>query len=90
MEIGDYNNNSETSALALVLRLVHSHWSRNVEARLSLVERIIVMLRQLSYAIKNHRGASKIPLVGGILCSKAPSRGLWMPELVLYGIRELA
>ena len=28
-------------------------------------------------AIKNQRGASK-----------APSRGLWMPELILYGIRE--
>ena len=26
----------------------------------------------------------------GSLRSKAPSRGLWMPELVLYGIRELA
>ena len=65
-----------------------------------------MMLRQLSYAIKNQlflcmeatypyaiknqRGASKIPLNGGILRSKAPSRGLWMPELVLYGIRELA
>ena len=24
------------------------------------------------------------------LRSKAPSRGLWMPELVLYGIRLLA
>ena len=44
--------------------LVPSHWSRNVEARLSLVERFIVMLRQLSYAIKNQR-------------SKAPSR--WLP-----------
>ena len=42
------------------------------------------------YAIKNQRGASKIPPNGGILRSKAPSRGLWMPELVLYGIRELA
>ena len=42
------------------------------------------------YDIKNQRGASKIPLVGGILRSKAPSRGLWMPELVLYGIRLLA
>ena len=42
------------------------------------------------YAIKNQRGASKIPLVGGILRTKAPSRGLWMPELVLYGIRLLA
>ena len=31
------------------------------------------------YAIKNQRRASK-----------DPSRGLWMPELVLYGIRELA
>ena len=26
----------------------------------------------------------------GSLRSKVPSRGLWMPELVLYGIRELA
>ena len=32
------------------------------------------------YAIKNQRGASKIPLVGGILCSEAPNRGLWMPQ----------
>ena len=31
------------------------------------------------YAIKNQRGASK-----------APSSGLWMPELVLYCIRLLA
>ena len=30
------------------------------------------------YAIKNQRGASKKPLVGGFLRSKAPSRGLWM------------
>ena len=42
------------------------------------------------YVIKNQRGASKIPPNGGILRSKAPSRGLWMPELVLYGIRLLA
>ena len=42
------------------------------------------------YAIKNQRGASKIPLVGGILRSKAPIRGLWMPELVLYDIRLLS
>ena len=27
---------------------------------------------------------------GGILRSKVPSRGLWMPELVLYSIRLLA
>ena len=39
------------------------------------------------YAIKNQRGAS---LVGGILCSKAPSRELCMADLVLYGIRLLA
>ena len=30
------------------------------------------------YTIKNQRGASKKPLVGGFLRSKAPSRGLWM------------
>ena len=37
----------------LLPSVVHSHWSRNVEARLSLVERIIVLVRQLSYAIKD-------------------------------------
>ena len=34
------------------------------------------------YAIKNQRGATKIPPMG--------TRGLWMPELVLSGIRRLA
>ena len=42
------------------------------------------------YAIKNQRGASKIPPNMGILRSQEPSRGLWMPELVLYCIRLLA
>ena len=41
------------------------------------------------YDIKNQQGSSKIPLVGGILRSKAPSRELWMPELVLYVILRL-
>ena len=41
----------------------------------SLVERFIVLLRQLSYAIKNQRKARNTPQ-----CL----------ELVLYGIRELA
>ena len=41
--------------------LVHSHWSRNVEACLSLVESFIVLLRQLSYTIKNQLVASKAP-----------------------------
>ena len=36
--------------------------------------------------IKNQRGVSKIPLVGGTLRYKAPSRGLWMPVLLLYAI----
>ena len=107
--------------------LVHSHWSRNDEARLSLVERFIVLLWQLSYAIKNQLGHPKPPTRGfgtqntlwhkdrWLPCtersyyrrpyaiknqrgaSKDPlglcvpnNRGLWMPELVLYGIRELA
>ena len=59
--------------------MVHSHWSRSNEARLSLVESFIVLLRQHSYAIKNQQGASKKPLVGGFGCD----------ELVLYGIRVL-
>ena len=44
--------------------VVHSHWSRNVEARLSLVETFIVLLRQLSYAIKNQLGHPKPPTRG--------------------------
>ena len=38
------------------------------------------------YAIKNQQGVSN----GGILRSKALSRGLWMPERVLYGISHIA
>ena len=38
------------------------------------------MEANFTYAIKNQRGASKIPLVGGFGCD----------ELVLYGIRLLA
>ena len=34
----------------------NSHWWRNVEAWLSLVESFIVLLRQLSYAIKSQLG----------------------------------
>ena len=37
------------------------------------------------YAIKNQRGASKKPLVGGFLRSKG---GFGCEELVLYGQRE--
>ena len=44
--------------------VVHSHWSRNDEARLSLVESFIVLLRQLSYAIKNQLGHPKPPTRG--------------------------
>ena len=32
--------------------VLHSHLSRNIEAWLSLAERFIVLLRQLSYAIR--------------------------------------
>ena len=39
-----------------------------------------------TYGIKNQRRARNSPQFP----SKGPSRGLWMPELVLYGIRELA
>ena len=46
------------------LSVLHSHWSRNVEARLSLVESFIVLLRQLSYAIKNQLGHPKPPTRG--------------------------
>ena len=52
--------------------ILHSHWSRNVEAWLSLVESFIVLLRQLSYAIKKQLG-------------QRPNRSC--SSLVLYGIR---
>ena len=54
-------DNSSQQVTSLLTSVLHSHWLRNVEARLSLVERIIVMLRQLSYAIKNQLVASKAP-----------------------------
>ena len=44
------------------------------------------LLRQQSYAKKNQLGLT----LGGILRSKATRRGLWMPELVLYGTKLLA
>ena len=56
----DTEEKKELNAGLLVSSLVHSHWSRNVEARLSLVERCW-LLRQLSYAIKNQLVASKAP-----------------------------
>ena len=49
------------SSPRLRFSVVHSHWSRNVEALLSLVERFIVLLRQLYYTIKNQLVASKAP-----------------------------
>ena len=52
-----------------------------------MVESFIVILRQLSYAIKNQLVASKALL--GALEGKITHRWLWMAELVLYGIREL-
>ena len=55
--------------------VLHSHWSRNVEAWLSLVERIIVLLRQLSYAIKNQ-----------LVASKAPYYGLWNAKYPHWGV----
>ena len=38
---------------------LHSHWSRNVEAWLSMVESFSVLLRQQSYAIKHQLGHPK-------------------------------
>ena len=47
------------------------------------------VLLQVSLCNKETAQGKKYPLME-VFCSKAPSRGLWMPELVLYGIRELA
>ena len=55
--------------------VLNSHWSRNVEARLSLAERIIVLLRQLFYAIK----------IGGFHARKGLIIGALMPLGTLVG-----
>ena len=47
--------------MCIFIRVEPSHWSRLFEIVLSLVERFIVLLRQLSYAIKNQLVASKAP-----------------------------
>ena len=49
----------------LFTSLVHSHWSRNVEARLSLVESFIVMLRQLIGIGGFH--VRKGPIIGALI-----------------------
>ena len=48
----------------LDIRLVHSHWSRNVEARLSLVESFKVLLALAVLCHKEPARASKSPLTG--------------------------
>ena len=61
--------------------VLHSHWSRNVEAWLSLVERIIVLLRQDSLWHKR-AGASN--------SSEVPSTSRWttlLPSQRLYKVR---
>ena len=51
----------------VVFSLLHSDWSRNVEDGFSLVERFIVLLRQLSYAIKNQlRHPNFLPYAGSL------------------------
>ena len=79
--------------------LVHSHWSRNVEAWLSLVESFIVLLRQLYYAIKNlygirdrwlpctERSYYRRPyaIKNQRRASKDPSRGLCVPKPLVGG-----
>ena len=50
--IGLYRSSYTAQDGQLRYSLVHSHWSRNVEAWLSLVERFMVLLHQLSYVIK--------------------------------------
>ena len=47
--------------MCIFIRVEPYYWSRLVEIVLSLVERFIVLLRQLSYAIKNQLVASKAP-----------------------------
>ena len=54
------------------ISVLHSHWSRNVEACLSLVESFMMLLRQLSYALCS---GIQSPLLGGLCLLLAGS--LW-------------
>ena len=61
--------------------VVHSHWSRVIEALLLLVD-IIVLLRQLSYAIKTQLKAPKAPLYG--IRELEPILGLQWTSLLVF------
>ena len=76
-----------------------SHWSSSYITALSLVEsfredRWLPCTERIyyrcTYAIKNQRGASKIPPLGVFCVPKPLVGGFGCDELVLYGIRELA
>ena len=64
-----------TVAVEVNTSVVHHHWSRLNDTCLTCTKRSYY---RRPYAIKNQRGASKKPLVGGFGCNK----------LVLYGIRD--
>ena len=68
----------------ILASVVHSHWSRFNEARLSLVENFIVSLRQYLFCHKEPARRIQSPLLGALECT-----GLFAcSSLVLYGIRE--
>ena len=60
------------------ISVVHSHWSRSNEARLSLVKSFIVLLRQCLLCHKEPACYIQSPLLGAFACSL----------LVLYGTRD--
>ena len=79
----DHYWDKEPRSPPLETSLVHSHWSRNVETRLSLVESFIVLLCQLSYAIKNQLGHPKPPTRG--FGTQRPNWSLLAPRWLFMG-----
>ena len=55
--------------------VVHSHWSRSNEARLSLVESFRVLLRQCLLCHKEPARRIQSPLLGALERKKPPTRG---------------
>ena len=71
----------ELTGIIFLISLVHSHWSRNVEAWLSLVESFIMLkyfhgiaMTALLCHKEPAQGMKNAPDIGGILCPK----DLWL------------
>ena len=70
--LSTFTGSSLTSLTSCVVR---SHWSRLIEARLSLVESFIVLLRQCLLCHKEPARRIQSPLLGALERKKPPTRG---------------